>query len=178
MRIPFTARSTVQLHEPDTTLHQPSAQQAQTTIGRGLFIVDAIQVQSLSRFVAHVDRFRCFGLHAKGEFIAGDACLQFRLFRMLPGIAVVEPIDQPELRSAFGTDLKQSWPGGRLGGACCDFPRRTVSFSGDRAKAVLFAGENVCRRNKTCSSQRGQRIPFGRDSYRTSYDIINQVEPS
>ena len=48
-------------------------------------------------FFAEIDRFRRFGLHAKGQFITGDAGLQFALFGMLLSVLPINVIEQIEL---------------------------------------------------------------------------------
>ena len=79
--VPLAAGAVIELHEPHAPLDQPPGQQAVAAEGLGLFLVDAVQLSGRLRLLRQVDRLGGCGLHAEGQFVAGDAGLQLALLR-------------------------------------------------------------------------------------------------
>ena len=90
-----------------------------TEVVRGL-VADAVEIKRGLGLLADVERVRCFGLQAPGEFVGGDHRIEFRIVTAgLNQLFVVDRAEEIKLALLLGTvdglvrrDLRR-WQGGR-----------------------------------------------------------------
>ena len=84
VRVPLAAGPVIELHEAHAALDQPPGQQAIAAEGGRLLVVEAVESLRRLGLLGQVHGFRRLGLHAEGQFVAGDAGVEFGLLR--PGL--------------------------------------------------------------------------------------------
>ena len=98
VRVPLAARAVVELHEAHAALDQPPREQAHAAQSRrSLFHRCRRAASRVFGFLREIDRLGRLGLHAEGEFVAGDARLEFASARRVAACARFSCVEEIQL---------------------------------------------------------------------------------
>ena len=99
MSVPASAD---QLHVADTSFDHPAAHQAHLAVTVSRFsVTDAVEVLGLSGFAGEIDQLGCSRLHAEGELVVGDACVEPGITRTDGAVLAVPGVDLIEQAPLF-----------------------------------------------------------------------------
>ena len=83
-----------QLDEPDSPFDQPAGNQTTPAIRLCGFIINAVQFQCGGRFLCQVQRISGAKLHASGQLIRRDTCVQLRSSGPFSLVDAIQSSDQ------------------------------------------------------------------------------------
>src|SRR5262249_1322221 len=89
----------IKLHEANAALDHAAGEEAARAEFLRFALVEAVKSPRRRRFLAQIDNFRRMRLHAKRQFIRGDAGRQLRIFSPRLLMLAVEAVDEIERAS-------------------------------------------------------------------------------
>ena len=95
--VPLAARARVQLHEPDTPLHESPGEQTVLSESLRPLVAQTVGLLSLPRLTRQIDSLGCLGLHPEGEFKRCDPRLEVGVTGTKGQVFAVELIDEVQL---------------------------------------------------------------------------------
>src|SRR5437660_6459120 len=83
-----------ELHKPHATFDEPSCDQTTRAIFASHRLVQSVKLPGRFAFAGNIERFLRRGLHARREFIAGDARFEIALAGMTRKVLAIQPREE------------------------------------------------------------------------------------